>query len=221
MNHPTTRRRPKPGRAQPNAHADSFKSLLRRKTRPPFPFTGGLVKGIQEAGSTRMAQIQAEKITLIFGRTSERDYMKMLLQLLIVLPAVVWTSMAAASDTKVVINLSQQRACLVEQGRVTLISPVASGKPGWPTPTGNFRIFNKDVDHRLGASGRSWIVMEESSTQMQLLPARYPRVAIIEPRRCLTLWNSARWLGCTPVTFRVSRVPRVRADASRIRCAVF
>jgi len=50
-----------------------------------------------------MAQIQAEKITLIFGRTSERDYMKMLLQLLIVLPAVVWTSMAAASDTKVVI----------------------------------------------------------------------------------------------------------------------
>ena len=72
----------------------------------------------------------------------------MLLQLLIALPAV-----AAASDTKVIINLSEQRAYLVEQGRVTLTSPVASGKPGWPTPTGNSRIFNKDIDHRSRSFG--------------------------------------------------------------------
>ena len=56
--------------------------------------------------------------------------MKMFLQLLIALPAIFWTSVAAASDTKVIINLSEQRAYLIEQGRVTLISHVASGKPG-------------------------------------------------------------------------------------------
>ena len=79
--------------------------------------------------------------------------MKMFLQLLIALPAIVWTSVAVASDTKVIINLSEQRAYLIEQGRVTLVSPVASGKPGWLTPTGNFRIFNKDIDHRSRSFG--------------------------------------------------------------------
>jgi hypothetical protein len=79
--------------------------------------------------------------------------MKIFLQLLIALLAIVWTSVAAASDTKVMINLSEQRAYLIEQGRVTLVSPVASGKPGWLTPTGNFRIFNKDIDHRSRSFG--------------------------------------------------------------------
>ena len=79
--------------------------------------------------------------------------MKTFLQLLIALPAVVWASVAVASDTKVIINLSEQRAYLIEQGRVTLVSPVASGKPGWLTPTGNFRIFSKDIDHRSRSFG--------------------------------------------------------------------
>jgi L,D-transpeptidase catalytic domain len=53
-----------------------------------------------------------------------------------------------ASDTRVVINLSEQNASLIQQGRVTLVAPIASGKPGWSTPTGNFRILDKDIDHR-------------------------------------------------------------------------
>ena len=69
------------------------------------------------------------------------------------LPAVVWTSGAAPSETKVIINLSEQRAYLIEQGKVTLVSPVASGKPAWATPTGNFRIFDKDLDHRSRSFG--------------------------------------------------------------------
>jgi lipoprotein-anchoring transpeptidase ErfK/SrfK len=80
--------------------------------------------------------------------------MKIFLQLLITLPTVSWVGMAmAASETKVVINLSEQRAYLVEQGRVTSISPIASGKPGWSTPTGTFSIFNKDLDHRSRSFG--------------------------------------------------------------------
>ena len=65
------------------------------------------------------------------------------------------------SGTRVIINLSEQRAYLVERGKVSLIAPIASGKPGWSTPTGNFAIISKDIDHRsqsfgsiIDASGR-------------------------------------------------------------------
>lgn len=35
---------------------------------------------------------------------------------------------------KVVINLSEQKAYLIEQDKVILVSPISSGKPGWSTP---------------------------------------------------------------------------------------
>ncbi|MGA8655462.1 MAG: L,D-transpeptidase [Chthoniobacterales bacterium] len=57
------------------------------------------------------------------------------------------------SGTRVIINLSEQRAYLVERGKVSLIAPIASGKPGWSTPTGNFAIISKDIDHRSQSFG--------------------------------------------------------------------
>jgi lipoprotein-anchoring transpeptidase ErfK/SrfK len=57
------------------------------------------------------------------------------------------------SGTRVMINLSEQRAYLIEGGKVSLISPIASGKPGWSTPTGNFSIISKDIDHRSQSFG--------------------------------------------------------------------
>jgi len=62
-------------------------------------------------------------------------------------------SAGMASQTRVIINLSDQRVALVQQGRITLVSPIASGKPGWSTPTGNFSVFNKDIDHRSRSFG--------------------------------------------------------------------
>ena len=60
---------------------------------------------------------------------------------------------AMRSGTRVVINLSEQRAYLFEQGKVSLIAPIASGKPGWSTPTGNFTIISKDIDHHSQSFG--------------------------------------------------------------------
>src|ERR1700741_2707275 len=57
------------------------------------------------------------------------------------------------SGTRVIINLSEQRAYLLEGGKVILIAPIASGKPGWSTPTGNFAITSKDIDHRSQSFG--------------------------------------------------------------------
>jgi lipoprotein-anchoring transpeptidase ErfK/SrfK len=53
----------------------------------------------------------------------------------------------SAQRTAVLINLTQQTAYLLENGRVALISPIASGKEGWGTPTGKFRVINKDPNH--------------------------------------------------------------------------
>jgi lipoprotein-anchoring transpeptidase ErfK/SrfK len=78
---------------------------------------------------------------------------KKVFQLLIALGTVLWAGPALASQSWVIINLSEQRAYLVERGRVTLISPIASGKPGWSTPTGSFSILRKDIDHRSGSFG--------------------------------------------------------------------
>jgi lipoprotein-anchoring transpeptidase ErfK/SrfK len=70
------------------------------------------------------------------------------MQLVLILIAIALTGVAMAQKTRVIINLSEQRVYLVERGKVILIAPIASGKPGWSTPTGNFAIISKDIDHR-------------------------------------------------------------------------
>jgi L,D-transpeptidase catalytic domain len=58
-----------------------------------------------------------------------------------------------AQRTAVVINLTEQTAYLLENGRVALVSPIASGREGWGTPTGRFHIIKKDVNHVSGDFG--------------------------------------------------------------------
>jgi lipoprotein-anchoring transpeptidase ErfK/SrfK len=58
-----------------------------------------------------------------------------------------------AQQTAVVINLTEQAAYLLEDGRVAFVSPIASGKEGWGTPIGSFRIISKDLNHQSGNFG--------------------------------------------------------------------
>ena len=110
--------------------------------------------------------------------------MKSYLQLLIALTTVGWVGAGMASEARVVINLSEQRAYLIAQGRVALVSPIASGKPGWPTPTGDFRIFNKDIEHRSRSFGSildHWgRVVNSNATPGSMCPL----AVTIGPRRC-------------------------------------
>ena len=73
--------------------------------------------------------------------------MKTFINVVIILSVLLVGNARMAAEARVIINLSDQSATLVEPGRITLVSPVASGKPGWPTPTGNFTIFSKDINH--------------------------------------------------------------------------
>jgi hypothetical protein len=45
------------------------------------------------------------------------------------------------------IDLTNQVAYLKDHGRVILQSPVCSGRPGHETPTGHFRVTDKDLNH--------------------------------------------------------------------------
>jgi hypothetical protein len=45
------------------------------------------------------------------------------------------------------IDLTNQEAYLRDHGRVILRAPICSGRPGHETPTGNFRVTDKDLNH--------------------------------------------------------------------------
>jgi hypothetical protein len=45
------------------------------------------------------------------------------------------------------IDLTNQEAYLTDHGRVILRAPICSGRPGHETPTGNFRVTEKDANH--------------------------------------------------------------------------
>jgi len=58
-----------------------------------------------------------------------------------------------AQQTAVIINLTEQTAYLLEHRRVAFVSPIASGKEGFGTPIGNFRVISKDLNHQSGTFG--------------------------------------------------------------------
>jgi len=53
-------------------------------------------------------------------------------------------------DQRMHINISigSQRAVLYKDGQVALVTPVSTGRPGFPTPTGQFVVTDKDRMHR-------------------------------------------------------------------------
>jgi lipoprotein-anchoring transpeptidase ErfK/SrfK len=79
--------------------------------------------------------------------------MKVLIRATIVLLAFGLGGWVNAQQTRVVIDLTEQAAYLIQDGRVAIVSPIASGKAGWGTPTGSFRIISKDLNHRSGSFG--------------------------------------------------------------------
>jgi lipoprotein-anchoring transpeptidase ErfK/SrfK len=79
--------------------------------------------------------------------------MKFAINVAIALFALGLCDRVTAQQTRVVINLTEQAAYLIEDGRLAIISPIASGKDGWGTPTGSFRIISKDLNHSSGSFG--------------------------------------------------------------------
>lgn len=59
-----------------------------------------------------------------------------------------------ASEFSVEIDLQEQRAYLLRHGRMILESPVSTGRVNHRTPTGQFKISEKDMDHHSSLYGK-------------------------------------------------------------------
>ncbi len=57
------------------------------------------------------------------------------------------------SNARLVVSLSKQRVYLMSSGRVAIDSPISSGKSAGMTPTGKFKVTQKDRDHRSNLYG--------------------------------------------------------------------
>ena len=79
--------------------------------------------------------------------------MRIATKLAIVLIAIAPCAKLSAQQPAVIINLTEQTAYLLEDGRVAFASPIASGKEGWGTPIGTFSIVSKDLNHQSGTFG--------------------------------------------------------------------
>ncbi len=71
--------------------------------------------------------------------------------------ALLWlggTGTAAFGQYAVDIDLTQQKAYLLYGQRAILEAPVSTGRPGHSTPTGRFRVTDKDPNHTSSIYGR-------------------------------------------------------------------
>jgi L,D-transpeptidase catalytic domain len=148
------------------------------------------------------------------GSSFRGGNVKTLIRLFLAIGAAFWVGVAMAAETRMIINLSEQMAYLVEHSKVTLISPIASGKPGWQTPTGNFTIFSKDIDHH----SRSFGSVIDASGRM-INPKCNSR-QLRSPGRTLSTRTDAVLHGiqlggryARRLSSGISRIPRLRPDA--------
>jgi hypothetical protein len=56
-------------------------------------------------------------------------------------------------NVRVKVSLSKQRTYVMEGNEMLLVMPVSVGASGSPTPSGNFRIFNKEAKRRANTHG--------------------------------------------------------------------
>src|SRR3984893_4236057 len=68
--------------------------------------------------------------------------------------AIVSVAEATFAQYAVELDLTFQKAYLLYNGRAVMESPICSGRPGHATPTGSFRITDKDVSHVSSIYGR-------------------------------------------------------------------
>ena len=57
------------------------------------------------------------------------------------------------NNSRVLVSLSKQRVYLMMGDQIYIDSPISSGKRGHETPTGSFRVLEKDPDHRSSIYG--------------------------------------------------------------------
>jgi hypothetical protein len=60
----------------------------------------------------------------------------------------------AHADVSIELNLTKQRAYLLQDGEIVYTSPISSGRQSHPTPKGEFSVIEKDPDHHSTLYGK-------------------------------------------------------------------
>lgn len=75
------------------------------------------------------------------------------------------------SNVRVKVSISKQRTYVMEGPEVLLAMPVSVGTASTPTPTGSFRIFNKEAKHRENTHGYAYSGNQVKKTYLAKRPA--------------------------------------------------
>jgi lipoprotein-anchoring transpeptidase ErfK/SrfK len=70
-----------------------------------------------------------------------------------------------AGKAAILIDLVDQHAYLSKGGQVLLTAPVSTGREGYDTPAGHYKVIEKDIDHRssiYGAYVRDGTIIQEN-----------------------------------------------------------
>ena len=65
----------------------------------------------------------------------------------------IWEDFGLPGQPRIVLKLGEQRAYFYKGNRLVGISSISSGREGLNTPTGKFRVIQKDKDHRSSLFG--------------------------------------------------------------------
>ena len=127
---------------------------------------------------------------------------------------------AQAPATAVEIDLQEQTAYLIRDGRAVLSSPICSGRDGHLTETGSFKVLEKERSHVSTlygtiVDGRGNIVVAEADGDMSVPPGcRF----VQSPMRYFVRFNNATgmhagYLPGYPASHGCVRLPEARAIA--------
>ena len=82
---------------------------------------------------------------------------------------------ATAANSSVEISLSEQRGLLLVNGCIAMDFPVATGRPSYPTPTGEFHILGKEKEYASNLYGKivdaTGTVVVENADRRTAVPA--------------------------------------------------
>lgn len=103
-------------------------------------------------------------------------------------------NLITATNSKIIICLPQQRARLYVQGRVAMDWPVSTGTDGHETPTGVFRIMEKNRQHHSSRYGKWLNASGKVINSNADITRDAPDGATFQPSS-MPCWNRLTWDG--------------------------
>ena len=126
-----------------------------------------------------------------------------------------WDGEGVPGKPSIKISLGEQRAYFYKGGQLVGISQLSTGREGLDTPTGNFRIIEKDIDHASSIYGDyvdendNVVVPNIDNEKIQ------NRLALTtKARRCRISCGSSAGVGhARRLSARLSRLARLHSNA--------